>query len=151
MLQGLVTDDNGNQILVRVDTVVVPGIGRNLFSVTTAAKKGNAAIFDYKTPKPEGLNIRATTERERRPLLVRAGLACGPIWRQGASNDGTGGWVIFMHRVWIFYASETALVSRSRGLSRTATFAPWRKLNSLLTPRQPITRSAGHSSPATGT
>ena len=38
-LQGLVTEDNGNQILVRVDIVVVPEIERNLFSVMTAAKR----------------------------------------------------------------------------------------------------------------
>ena len=46
VLQGLVTDDNGSQILVRVDIVVVPGIGRSLFSVMTAAKKGIVIIFD---------------------------------------------------------------------------------------------------------
>ena len=39
MLQGLVTEDNGNQILFRVDIVVVPEIERNLFSVMTAAKR----------------------------------------------------------------------------------------------------------------
>ena len=33
MLQGLVTDGYDNQILVRVHNVVVPGIGRNRFSV----------------------------------------------------------------------------------------------------------------------
>ena len=33
LLQGLVTYDYGNQILVRVDIMVVPGIGCNLFSV----------------------------------------------------------------------------------------------------------------------
>ena len=38
VLQGLVTDDNGNQIRVRVDMLVMPGIGRNPFSVKTAAK-----------------------------------------------------------------------------------------------------------------
>ena len=46
VLQGLVTDDNGNQIPVRIDIVVVPGIGRNLFSVITADKKGIVTIFD---------------------------------------------------------------------------------------------------------
>ena len=50
VLQGLITDDNGNQILVRVDIVVVPGIERNLFSVMTAAKKGITTIFDYENP-----------------------------------------------------------------------------------------------------
>ena len=40
VLQGVVADDYGNQIIVRVNFVVVPWIGRNLFSMTTAAKKG---------------------------------------------------------------------------------------------------------------
>ena len=39
MLQGLVNEDNGNQILVRVHIVVVHEIERNLFSVMTAAKR----------------------------------------------------------------------------------------------------------------
>ena len=39
VLQGLVTDHYGNQILVRVNIVVVPEIRRNLFSVMTAAKR----------------------------------------------------------------------------------------------------------------
>ena len=47
VLQGLVTDDNDNQMLVRVDIVVLPGIGRNLFSVMTAGKKGIATISEY--------------------------------------------------------------------------------------------------------
>ena len=49
MLQGLLTDSNGNQILVRVDIVVVSG-GRNLFSVMIAAKKDIATILTTKTP-----------------------------------------------------------------------------------------------------
>ena len=57
MLQGLVIDDNGNKILVRVDIVVVPRIGRNLFSVIIAAKKGIVTIFDYENPRLEGLNV----------------------------------------------------------------------------------------------
>ena len=63
---------------------------------------------------------------------------------------GTRGWVISIHRAWIFYTSETELVSRSRGLSRTATFGPWGKLNSLLVPREPTTKSTGIFSCATG-
>ena len=38
VLQGFVTDDNSNQIVVRVNIVAVPGIRRNLLSVMTAAK-----------------------------------------------------------------------------------------------------------------
>ena len=64
VLQGLVTDDNGNQILVRVDIVVVPKIGRNLFSVMTAAKKGIATIFDYENPRLEGFNVTVPLRSE---------------------------------------------------------------------------------------
>ena len=57
VLQGLVTDANGNQILLRVDIVVVPGVGCNLFSVMTAGKKNIATIFDYENPRLEGFNV----------------------------------------------------------------------------------------------
>ena len=57
VLQDLVTDDNGNQILVRVDIAVVPGIRHNLFSVGTAAKKGIATIFDYNNSRLERFNV----------------------------------------------------------------------------------------------
>ena len=56
VLEGVVIDDYGNQILVRVGIVVGPGIGRNLFSVTTAAQKGIVTIFDYENPRLEGIN-----------------------------------------------------------------------------------------------
>ena len=57
ILEGLVEDNSGNQILVRVDIVMVPGIGRNLFSVMTAAKKGIVTIFDYENPMLERFNV----------------------------------------------------------------------------------------------
>ena len=57
MLQGLVTDGYDNQILVRVHIVVVPGIGRNRFSVMIGAKKGIAIIFNYENPNLEGNNV----------------------------------------------------------------------------------------------
>ena len=63
-LQGLATDDNGNLIFVRVDIVVVPGVGRNLISMTTAAKKGIATIFDYQNPRLEGFNVTVPLRRE---------------------------------------------------------------------------------------
>ena len=70
VLQGPVTDDNGNQILVRVDMVMVPGIGRNLFSVMTAAKKGIATIFDYENPKLEGFNVTVPLRSESGDLYL---------------------------------------------------------------------------------
>ena len=64
VLQGLVTDDYGKQILVRVNIVVVPGIGPNLFSVTTAAKKGIVAIFDFENPRLEGFSVTVPLRSE---------------------------------------------------------------------------------------
>ena len=62
VLQGLVTD--GNQILVRVDIMVVLGIGCKLFSVMTAAKKCIATIFDYENLRLEGFNVPAPLQSE---------------------------------------------------------------------------------------
>ena len=47
----------GSFILVRVDIVVVSGIGRKLFSVMTPAKKDIATIFENKNPSLEGFNV----------------------------------------------------------------------------------------------
>ena len=38
MLQGLITDDNGEQNFAMIAILLLPGIGRNLFSVKTAAR-----------------------------------------------------------------------------------------------------------------
>ena len=64
VLQGLVTDENDNQIPVRVDIVVVPGIGRNLFSVMTAAKKSIATIVDYEDPRLDGFDVTVLLQNE---------------------------------------------------------------------------------------
>ena len=64
VLQGLVINDNGNQILVRVDIVVVPGIGRSPFSVMAAAKKGIATIFDYENSRLKGFNVTLPLRNE---------------------------------------------------------------------------------------
>ena len=70
MLQALVADDSGNQILVWADIMVVPGIGRNLFSVTTAAKKDIVTIFDYENPRPERINVTVPLRNESGNLYL---------------------------------------------------------------------------------
>ena len=92
MLQGLVTDDNGNQILVRVDIVVVPEIGRNLFSVMTAAKKGIATIFDYENPRLEGINTTV-------PLRSDSGDLCSFVLDLSADRYGAKELLITMNAV----------------------------------------------------
>ena len=64
VLQGLVNDNDGNHILVWVDIVVIPGIGRNLFSVMTAAKKGIVTIVNYKSPRLERFNVTVPLQSE---------------------------------------------------------------------------------------
>ena len=125
----------------------------------TAAKKGIATIFNYENPRLEGFNVTVPLRSESGDLYSfvldlsadRYGAKELAMNTVANAQAGTDGWVISMHRVWIFYASETALGSHSRGLSWTATFAPWGKLNKLLTLRQPTTWSVGLSSCATGT
>ena len=118
--------------------MVVPGIGRNLFSVMTAAKKGIATIFDYESPRLEGFNATVPLRSERGDLY--SFVLDLSAHRYGAKK-------LAMNAV------TNAQVWRRRlgHLSRTATFAPWGELNSLLTSRQSTTRGVGLSSCATGT
>ena len=118
VLQGIIIDDNGNQILVRVDIVVVPGIGRNLFSVMIAAKTGIVTICDYENPRLEGFNVTVplrnksgdlysfeldlNTDRYGAKELAMNAVADGQVWHRRLSHfhaqkldilpkrDGTG-------------------------------------------------------------
>ena len=53
ILQGIVTENHGEQHLARIAIFIVPGIGRNLFSVKSATKKGVISIFDFDNPRLE--------------------------------------------------------------------------------------------------
>ena len=53
ILQGLVTDNHGEQHLARIAIFIVPGIGYNLLSVKSATKKGIVSIFDFDNPRLE--------------------------------------------------------------------------------------------------
>ena len=70
VLQGLIADNYDNHILVRVDTVVVPGIGRNLFSVITAAKKDIVAIFGHENSRLEEVNVTVPLRSESDDLYL---------------------------------------------------------------------------------
>ena len=69
VLQGLIAD-YGNQILVRVDTAVVPGMGHNLFSVITAAKKGIVIIFGHENSRLEEVNVTVSLRSESVDLYL---------------------------------------------------------------------------------
>ena len=70
VLQGLIANNYGKQILVRVDIVPVPGMGHNLFSVITAAKKGIVAIFGHENSRLEEGNVTVPLRSESGDLYL---------------------------------------------------------------------------------
>ena len=68
VLQGLITDDFGEQHLARIAILIVPGIGRNLFSVKTAATKGIVSIFVANKPRLEAGDITVPLRGEKDDL-----------------------------------------------------------------------------------
>ena len=57
LLRGNLIDDKGVRRLVHLSCLVVPGLGRNLFSVKQAARNGIVSIFDMNTPRLETDNF----------------------------------------------------------------------------------------------
>ena len=101
VLLGLVADDNGNRIFssgryrIGARDWAQPVLGDD------SNQKGRCHYLPLRKSQAGGIQShRAATERERRPLLVRTGLKCGPIWRLGhlhaqsldilRKRDGTG-------------------------------------------------------------
>lgn len=64
VLQGLITDEYEEQHLAGIAILIVPGIGRNLFSVNTAARKGIVSIFNVNNPRLEATDIAVQLRRE---------------------------------------------------------------------------------------
>ena len=57
ILRGRVIDDKGQRRLVQLSCLIVPGLGRNLFSVKQAARNGIVSIFDMDSPRLEANNF----------------------------------------------------------------------------------------------
>ena len=53
ILEGLVTDNHGEQHLARIAILIMPSIGRNLFFAKSATKKGVVSIFDFDNARLE--------------------------------------------------------------------------------------------------
>ena len=51
VLRGHVIDDKGVRRLIQLSCLIVPGLGRNLFSVKQAARNGVVSIFDMTNPR----------------------------------------------------------------------------------------------------
>ena len=50
ILHCTIKDDNGNQLSVRIQGLIVPGLGRNIFSPTSLLKKGLRFVVEEDTP-----------------------------------------------------------------------------------------------------
>ena len=57
ILQDVITDNYGNVPLLQNQILVVPTIGRNLFSVKTATRNGIVLIFDRENPRLEAFGV----------------------------------------------------------------------------------------------
>ncbi|CAM9166972.1 unnamed protein product, partial [Sphacelaria rigidula] len=57
LLRGHIKDDGRIKRLVQISCLVVPGLGRNLFSVKQATKKGVVSIFEINNPRLETNNF----------------------------------------------------------------------------------------------
>ena len=67
-MQGLVTDDYGEQHLTRIAILIVPGIGRNHFLAKTAATEGIASTFDVNQPRLEAGDVAVPLRGENDDL-----------------------------------------------------------------------------------
>ena len=56
VLRGHVIDGKGVRRLIQLSCLIVPGLGRNLFSVKQTARNGVVSIFDVTNPRLEAHN-----------------------------------------------------------------------------------------------
>ena len=68
ILQGVITDNYGNGHLVRIEILLVPTIGQNLFSVKTATRNGIVSIFDRGNPRLEAFGVTLPLRGEQDDL-----------------------------------------------------------------------------------
>ena len=57
LLRGHIIDAQGVQRLIQISVLVVPGLGRNLFSVKQASRNGVVSMFDKYNPRLEANNF----------------------------------------------------------------------------------------------
>ena len=57
LLRGHIIDAQGVQRLIQMSVLIVPGLGRNLFSVKRASRNGVVSIFDKYSPRLEANNF----------------------------------------------------------------------------------------------
>ena len=88
VLQGLITDEYGEQHLAWIAILIVPVIGCNIFSAKTSARKGNVSIFDVNKPRLEAGDITLPIHGENDDLYsFKLDLSADGYRRKGADDE----------------------------------------------------------------
>ena len=70
VLQGIIIDNYGNRHIVWIQILVVPTIGRDLFSVKKAIGKGAVSIFDHENSRLESFRATVPLREEHDDLYL---------------------------------------------------------------------------------
>ena len=107
LLRGHIIDPQGVQRLIQISVLIVPSLGRNLFSVKQASRNGVVSIFDKYNPRLEANNFTLPLQELGNDLhffrwtlsvgAARRSLQCK---RRLPPPSGIGGWGTSTGRVW---------------------------------------------------
>ena len=135
IIQGVITDNYGNGHLIRIQILVAPTIGRDLFSVKTATRSGIVSIFDRDNPWLEAFGVTLPLSGEQDGLcslvLDLSADAFGATELAINAVSNAQGW----HRR-LGHLNKTSLELMQRHDGNGITFdgtiasAPWGKANS---------------------
>ena len=90
LLRGHLIDAQGVQRLIRISVLIVPGLGRNLFSVKQASRNGVVSIFDKYNPRLEANNFTLPLQELENDLFFFVVGPCQWEQRAGARNASGG-------------------------------------------------------------
>ena len=90
LLRGHIIDARGVQRLIQISALIVPGLGRNLFSVKQASRNGVVSIFDKRNPRLEANNFTLPLQEFENDLYLFFVGPCQWEQRAGARNVSGG-------------------------------------------------------------
>ena len=107
LLRGHIIDAQGVQRLIQISVLIVPGLGRNLFSIKQASRNGVASIFDKYNPRLEANNFTLPLQELENDLYffgwtlsVGAARRSSQYKRRLPPPSSIGGWGTSTGRIW---------------------------------------------------
>ena len=147
-------DAQGVQRLIQISMLIVPGFGRNLFSVKQASRNRIVSIFDKHNPRLEANNFTLPLQDleidlhlfsldlvsgRNAPELAMQAAATATLWQRRMGH-------LSRRSPDLLKKANNNGVSASMEPCQTATVAPWGKAVNGPTPRQPTNTSSALSS-----